>query len=80
MLHRAGLKGGPMRRGISMEEVKQHRTQEDAWLVYNGKARASYCKNRAVLWGKVSTPLLPGKCRMNEGVGPRLTQCSGELL
>ncbi len=28
-----------MRRDISMEEVARHRTQDDAWLVYNGKVR-----------------------------------------
>ena len=33
----AGLRGGPLRRNISMDEVAQHRTQEDAWLVHNGK-------------------------------------------
>ena len=33
----AGLGGGPLRRNISMDEVAQHRTQEDAWLAYNGK-------------------------------------------
>ena len=33
----AGLNGGPFRRNISMEEVAQHRSQEDAWLVHNGK-------------------------------------------
>ena len=26
-----------MRRNITMAEVKQHRTEDDAWLVYNGK-------------------------------------------
>jgi len=33
------LKGAPIRRKITLEEVKQHRTQDDAWMVYNGKVR-----------------------------------------
>ncbi len=35
----AGLKGEGLRRDISIEEVKQHATRDDAWLVYNGKVR-----------------------------------------
>ncbi|BDA44056.1 Cytochrome b5 reductase 4 [Coccomyxa sp. Obi] len=33
----AGLKGQPLRRDITMEEVKQHRTVDDAWTVLRGK-------------------------------------------
>mmetsp|Transcript_1020 Transcript_1020/g.1299 ORF Transcript_1020/g.1299 Transcript_1020/m.1299 type:complete len:225 (-) Transcript_1020:274-948(-) len=32
----AGRKGAPLR-NITMEEVRQHRTQYDAWTVWNGK-------------------------------------------
>ena len=32
----AGRKGEPQR-GYSMEEVKRHNTQHDAWMVLNGK-------------------------------------------
>lgn len=33
----AGLKGKPLQRNIFMEEVRQHKTREDCWLVYAGK-------------------------------------------
>lgn len=35
----AGLKGGAPRRGITLEEVKQHRTRDDAWTAIRGKVR-----------------------------------------
>lgn len=33
----AGLDGKPLRRGISMKEVRQHKSRDDCWLVYAGK-------------------------------------------
>jgi hypothetical protein len=46
--HPTGLKGAPPRRGITMEEVKQHRSKDDAWLAVNGKVGASLpCHRRA---------------------------------
>eukprot|EP01024_Parvocaulis_polyphysoides_P013108 TRINITY_DN15055_c0_g2_i1.p2 TRINITY_DN15055_c0_g2~~TRINITY_DN15055_c0_g2_i1.p2 ORF type:complete len:184 (-),score=23.49 TRINITY_DN15055_c0_g2_i1:507-1058(-) len=33
----AGLNGGHIRRNISMEEVRQHRTEQDGWIVVRGK-------------------------------------------
>jgi hypothetical protein len=35
-----GLIGEPPRRGITLEEVKQHSSREDAWLAVNGKVGA----------------------------------------
>lgn len=34
-----GLNGAPLRDNITMEEVKQHNTKEDAWMVFNGVVR-----------------------------------------
>ncbi|KAL6785995.1 CYB3 [Auxenochlorella protothecoides x Auxenochlorella symbiontica] len=33
----SGLKGGAPRRGITLEEVKQHRTRDNAWTAIRGK-------------------------------------------
>eukprot|EP00798_Chlamydomonas_sp_ICE-L_P012584 gene12584-15808_t len=33
----SGLKGKRPRKDISMEEVRQHKTREDAWMVLHGK-------------------------------------------
>ena len=31
-----GLGGQPLREDISLSEVREHRTKEDAWMVFNG--------------------------------------------
>jgi len=31
-----GLAGGPLREDITMAEVREHRTKDDAWMVFNG--------------------------------------------
>ncbi len=33
----AGLNGSVPRRNIPMDEVKQHNTRDDCWLIYGGK-------------------------------------------
>eukprot|EP01026_Neomeris_dumetosa_P070789 TRINITY_DN70975_c0_g1_i1.p1 TRINITY_DN70975_c0_g1~~TRINITY_DN70975_c0_g1_i1.p1 ORF type:complete len:132 (+),score=17.62 TRINITY_DN70975_c0_g1_i1:83-478(+) len=33
----AGLNGSPIRTSIKMEEVRQHRSEEDGWMVVRGK-------------------------------------------
>eukprot|EP01025_Chloroclados_australasicus_P046690 TRINITY_DN5153_c0_g1_i3.p2 TRINITY_DN5153_c0_g1~~TRINITY_DN5153_c0_g1_i3.p2 ORF type:complete len:184 (+),score=22.36 TRINITY_DN5153_c0_g1_i3:163-714(+) len=33
----AGLNGGSLRKGIPMEEVRQHHTEQDGWMVVRGK-------------------------------------------
>ena len=38
----SGLRGARPRDDITMEEVRQHKTKEDAWMVFNG----------AVGWGE----------------------------
>ncbi len=36
-----GLDGRPPKDGITMDEVRMHKTREDAWMVFNGMVTAS---------------------------------------
>ena len=36
----SGLKKGPPRKGITLEEVRRHNSREDAWMVIHGKVRS----------------------------------------
>jgi len=35
-----GRNGGPLRRDITLQELKQHRSLDDAWTVLRGKVRS----------------------------------------
>ncbi len=48
----AGLGGGPPRRGITLEEVAQHASEDDCWTVLRGKVGAGGCCTAVRLAGR----------------------------